>query len=202
MIRPIVCCLSRFSSFALGAPASEWPAEWDLMSGNLNAYTLTVDHSVFSSGASSVLLASKRSSASGYGNLLQATDAAGYRGQRVRYSGDLKTQDVKNWAGLWFMVLDGQGKTLAFDNMQEKERRVRGNTDWQRHDIVLDVPAGGASIRYGVVLSGAGKVWADGLRIELVDQSIPVTSRHSAPSANMPLPHKPPPAPRNLDFEQ
>jgi hypothetical protein len=172
------------------------------MSGNLDAYTLTVDHSVFSSGASSVLLASKRSSASGYGNLLQATDAADYRGKRIRYSGDLKTQGVKAWAGLWFLVLDANAKTLAFDNMQEKERRVRGDTDWQRHDIVLDVPADGASVRYGVVLSGAGKVWADGLRIEVVDQSIPVTSDHSAPSANMPLPRKPPSSSRNLDFEQ
>ena len=53
----------------------------------------------------SALISSKGSSTMGVGFLQQATEATDYRGKRVRYSGDLKTQEAKGWAGLWFRAL-------------------------------------------------------------------------------------------------
>lgn len=42
--------------------------------------------------------------------------------------------------GLWFRVDGTTGKSLSFDNMQD--RAVKGTTEWARYEIVLDVPEG------------------------------------------------------------
>jgi hypothetical protein len=213
MFRTGVCCLFLLSPSAMAqyvAKPPEFavkgyvvtPAGWDLIVGSPRPITVEVDHSVFASGKHSASIAAEGSSDTGFGTLIQATDATDYREKRVRFSGDLKTQEVKNWAGLWFRVVDARRKTLVFDNMQKKERRMPGDSDWRRHDIVVDVPASAKYILYGFILSGTGKLWADELRIEVVDQSIPVTSDSSAPNVGwLSLPSNPPSSPRNLDFE-
>ena len=202
MVRACVSCVVLLSPMALAERAHEIPAEWELMLASPRPITVKLDHSNATSGSSSALMAAEGSSSTGFGVLMQATVAHEYREKRVRFSGDLKSQDLKDWAGLWFRVLDASGKTLAFDNMQSKERRLAADADWQRHDIVIDIPARAAIVLYGVTLNGTGKFWADGLRIEVVDQSIPVTANHSAPSGKQPLPSTPYPSPRNLDFER
>ena len=202
MFRTCVICLFLLSSLALAQQAHDWPNEWEWNVASPRLYSIKVDHTVSSSGTSSALISSKGSSTTGIGFLMQATEATDYRGKRVRYSGDLKTQEVKGWAGLWFRAVDAKGKNLVFGNMEAKERRLRGDNDWQRFDIVVDVPARAANVLYGVILSGSGKLWSDGLKIEVVDESIPVTSTYSEPDPIWPLAKTPPSAPRNLDFEQ
>ncbi len=201
MIRTGVSCLLLSSSLALAQPIHEIPADWHLALASPSPITVKLDHFNATSGASSVEIAREGSSTTGFVALMQATDAADYRGRRVRFSGDLKTQDVKDWGGLWFRVLDARGKTLAFDNMQKEERRVTGDTDWQRRDIVIDVPDRAANVLYGVTLNGTGKFWADGLRLEVVDQSVPITAKSSTLNAKVWLP-SPLSSPRNLDFEE
>jgi hypothetical protein len=180
----------------------ELPAGWELALASPRPVNVQVDHSVATAGEASLLISSKGSSTAGFVALMQTTQATDYRGKRIRFSGDLRTREIKFWAGFWFRVVDARMKTLAFDNMEKKERRMPGDSDWQRHDIVIDVPVGAANILYGVVLNGTGSVWADALRIEVVDQSVPLSSKPFAPQGNLlPLTRTPPPAPRNLDFE-
>ena len=81
----------------------------------------------------------------GFGTLMQSFQATDYRNKRMRYSAVVKSEEVKEWAGLW-MRIDGpvQGKSLGFDNMQN--RPIAGTTDWQKHEVVLDVPQKSTSI--------------------------------------------------------
>jgi erythromycin esterase-like protein len=89
-------------------------------------------------------------------------DAAG---KRVRFSGYIKTEDVRSgFAGLWWRV-DGASGVLAFDNMQD--RGAVGNTDWKRYEIELPVAADARNINFGAILAGTGTAWFDGLSVQL-----------------------------------
>ena len=91
------------------------------------------------------------------------------------------------------MRIDGEdNKPLEFDNMQD--RGITGTTDWNKYKIVLDIPSNSKAINYGVLLGGLGKVWFDNLKIEEVDNSVPVTN----PRKERKLPAEP----INMDFEE
>lgn len=202
MARSGAGCLLLLSSAALAQPVAEWPAEWNLISDNTAVYTAAVDRSTAHDGVSSALLSSGSLSGPGYAILYQITEASGYRGKRVRYSAYLKTREVHFSAGLWFRVDDINGKNLAFDVMEGSRRRLRGDADWKWYSIVIDVPASGANLLYGVALTGSGMIWTDGVSIEIVDQSVPVTARRTAQGIKLPQSGTPSGLPRNLDFEK
>jgi hypothetical protein len=54
---------------------------------------------------------------------MQVFRADDYRGKRLRLSGYVKAEKIDQWAGLW-MRIDGENKTLGFDNMEN--RGIRG----------------------------------------------------------------------------
>lgn len=86
-------------------------------------------------------------------------------GKKIRFSGFIKTEDVKDgYAGFWWRV-DGTGKqrTLAFDNMAG--RGAAGTSDWKEYVIEMDVPANGKGIFFGMLLIGSGKAWFDNIKI-------------------------------------
>lgn len=139
-------------------------------------------------GSKSVVLTSG-AGARGYATLSQAIVTRRYRGRRVRLTVWLKTQDVEGWAGAWMRVDEGR-RSVAFDNMQD--RALRGTHAWSSYSLVLDVPQTADRIRYGGLLSGEGSLWMDGVQLEVVDASVPVTDRM------VPRPTR---APANLDFE-
>lgn len=200
MNRSGTACFLLLSSAAFAQSGIEWPADWNLTSDHPESYSVAVDRSNPHDGASSGLLASRNLSGPGYAILYQAMEASDYRGRRVRYSANVKAQEVRVAAGLWFRVDDANGKSLAFDTM-EGRRALRGDSDWQLYSIVVDVPAKGTNLLYGVALTHTGKVWIDGVSIEIVDQSVPVTARRPGPPVRMPQRKPPPAVPRNLDFE-
>jgi hypothetical protein len=105
-----------------------------------------------------------------------------YRGKRVRLSASVKTEDVQQWAGLWMRVdkVSG-GEPLAFDNMQD--RPIQGTVEWHNYDVVLDVRQEATGIFFGVLLTGSGKVWLNGLQFEAVGQDVPTTGRRNSGSA-------------------
>jgi len=126
----------------------------------------------------------------GFGTLMQTFSADAYRGKRLRLSGFLRTRDA-NSAAMW-MRIDGQGQqTVGFDNMSN--RPLRGDTDWKRYDIVLDVPDSAQVIAFGFLLEGKGEVLADDFHIEPVGKNVAVTGTDRP---------APPAAPANLDFTQ
>lgn len=132
--------------------------------------------------------------ANAYFILMQCVKANDYVGKRMRLSARLKTIDTS--AGQLFMRVDGpppakgeMTKVLAFDNMAG--RPVRGTTDWQRYDVVLDVPDGAISICFGFTLvGGKGEVWGDDFALDAVSRNTLVTQGQL------------PKAPVNLSFDR
>jgi erythromycin esterase len=91
------------------------------------------------------------------------------RGKKLRYTGTIKTEDVKDGhAGLWWRVDKDQQPAVAFDNMVD--RGPEGTTDWQEYVIELEIPEDGSNINFGVILVGTGKAWFDNLQIFLDEE--------------------------------
>ena len=104
---------------------------------------------------------------------MKSVTAREYAGKRVRLSGIVSTEDAESWVGLWMRVGGADDKVLGFDNMQR--RPIKGTTEQQRYDIVLDVPQEGTGLSFGLMLMGKGKAWVGNLRLETVGEEIKVT---------------------------
>jgi hypothetical protein len=104
----------------------------------------------------------------------QRLKADAYRGKRVRLSAFLKAKNVGQGGGLWMRV-DNAQKAVAFDNMGN--RLVTGTSDWQKYEIVLDVSEDAIFLPFGFTLMGAGQLWADDFRLDVVSRDVPVTNR-------------------------
>lgn len=177
---------------ATAASRAETPKGWLPAGSRPKDYKMSVDRTVVHGGKASALLKSAVSAPGGFGTLMQTCKADAFRGKRVRMSGYARSQDVKTWAGLWMRVDGPRGEPLAFDNMQD--RALKGTSDWQKYEIVLDVPESAQEMAFGLLLTGAGQVWIDDLSFEVVGKDVPTTG--PKPSNQVP------PAPANLDFEQ
>jgi len=86
------------------------------------------------------------------------------RGKRITFSGAIRTAGLNGFAGLWWRVDGPGGEVLAFDNMNS--RQIKGDTDWGRHEIELDVPEEAVGIAFGVLMIGKGTAWFDALSID------------------------------------
>jgi C-terminal processing protease CtpA/Prc len=123
----------------------------------------------------------------------ELADIKNFAGHRVRLSADIKSEDVVGSASLWMTVGGLGGRTLADDSMWT--RPIVGTNDWQRYEIVLDIPAVSETevkrVAYGFSLAGPGRVWVSNMRLEAVGTDVPVTDF---------LAYEP--EPLNLDFER
>jgi len=169
--------------------ALEAPKGW-LLAGSAPAdYETGVDRKVSHAGKASGFLRAKEMP-KGFGTLMQMFKPDAFRGKRVRLSAWVKSQQVAGWAGVWMRV-DGDDKApLAFDNMQN--RPIKGTSGWQKYEVVLDVADKATAIAFGILLDGAGAVWIDDIRFEVVDRSVPTTGFGGSTQRA---------APENLDFE-
>ncbi len=147
--------------------------------------------------------------ADGFGSLGQMFLAKRYVGTRVRLRASLKADQVGRWAGLWMRVDKTEGsssRVLAIDNMhEENDRSLKGTTDWQDCQVVLDVPPDATDIAFGVVLVGLGKVSISDLSFEIVDQDVSTTvakpARYMRNQDKMKDFRRPFESPSNLDFQ-
>jgi RNA polymerase sigma factor (sigma-70 family) len=170
------------------------PAGWMCLG---KEYVYALDSAVRHGGQYSCRIQSTETRPSGFAMLSQTIRADAYHGQRLRFSGQIKTDRLSGMATLW-MRIDGENELLAID--KTVEGAVRGTADWQQPRIVLDVPEDSKTIRLAVLVEGTGQAWVDDLKLETVDRTVPVTnaSAHAEVkehTARLPL------RPRNLDFE-
>jgi hypothetical protein len=184
----------------LGTPneaSADQPNAWR---GGGQGYELSVDKRVKHGGkASGSVKATDQ--AKQFGTLTQGIRADKYRGKRLRMTAYVKSATAGGWAGLWMRV-DGKEKTgLAFDNMMD--RAIRGNADWKKYEVVLDVPVEAEAIFFGFLLSGKGQAWVDDIEFEEVGKDVKTTGLEVQP---MDRTGDPPKglleAPRELDFEE
>lgn len=170
----------------------EKPHGWILSGSHPHAYEIGVDPTQAHNGKQSGFLASLTDApVEGFATLMQMFKSDKFRGQRLRLSGYVKTENVGQWAGMWMRVDGRDQEVLQFDNMQN--RPLTGTLPWTHCQIVLDVPADSTAIAFGVLLGGSGRVWMDSLQFDAVDRSVPVTNLDAEPE----LPEEP----MNLGFE-
>ncbi|WP_164007287.1 AraC family transcriptional regulator [Pyxidicoccus trucidator] len=154
--------------------AQKLPVGWYVTESAPKRYEAAVDTTATCEGTRSASLRSLTSDENGYGTFMQAFGAQDFRGKRLRFSAAVRAKDVDGWAGLWMRVEGPDPKQpLAFDNMQS--RALVGSRGCKRYDVVLDVPKEATTIMAGLIMSGTGQAWLDGVRFEVVDTSVPVT---------------------------
>lgn len=117
---------------------------------------------------------------SGFGTIMKQIQPGEYLGKRIRLTGNIKTENIITYTGMWMRV-DGKtpGVMLSFDNMST--RPITGTTEWQKYEIVLDVPDSSSNIAYGVLLEGNGSVWLSNLAIEVVGSDVTSTNTLQQP---------------------
>ena len=107
----------------------------------------------------------KNASGQGFGVGTQQEDVlSAVRGKTIRYSGWIKTENVSDFAGLWWRVDGADSTTLAFNNMSDSA--VNGTRDWQQYSFELPVPSFAKNIDFGVLMVGTGDAWFDDLAID------------------------------------
>ncbi|MFF8534195.1 hypothetical protein ACF07B_19950 [Streptomyces sp. NPDC015532] len=173
------------------APQDTTPKGWGVSGSVPEDYEVGLDFEVFSAGRASAFIRSRHEHPAGYASLLQMIRADDYRGTRLQMTAMVKARDVVGWAGIWMRVDDARDHTVAFDNMQDPERRIAGSVRWRRYSIALDIPETGAYINFGAVMERTGQIWLDDVRLNVVDDSVSATDIVS----NLPR------HPVNLDFE-
>jgi hypothetical protein len=166
------------------------PAGWFVAGSKPASYEAGTDAQAAYNGHPSAYLKSKEPVTDGFGTLMQDFRSDNYAGKRVRFSAFVKADGVGDWAGLWMRVDKGKD-SVAFDNMQD--RPIKGNTGWQRYEVVLDVPQDATGIFYGILLGGSGTVWMNSAKFEVVGADVPTTGGKGT---------KLPDGPTNLDFEK
>lgn len=140
------------------------PAHWFKTGSKPTDYEVGLDRAVSKDGRACVFIKSPVNNPREFGTVMQDIDADQFRGHRVRLVGTVKTDNVKQWAGLWMRV-DGAGKKqLSFDNMWQ--RPIKGTTEWKQYEVILPVPPESEQIAFGVLLSGAGQAWVKDLKVE------------------------------------
>ena len=174
-----------FDSLAVeinGVPYHDPAAKFDLDFENLSGYytggsgfEVGLDSKVAHSGrysfksrfTSATLPAEQKGPAFGVATFTFPVSDA--KGKRARFIGYIKTEKMTDgYAGLWWRVdgeRDGKRAVLAFDNMSS--RGVTGTSDWRRFEINLPVAADATNINFGVLVTGKGTAWFDGLTIDL-----------------------------------
>ena len=179
------------TTFLIANNNNQIPNGWFPAGSNPTEYEMGIDNSTFQNGPSCAYIKSKSPKEKEFGTLMQTISAENFLGKRLQLSGYVKSENVKGWSGMWMRIDGNDRQQLGFDNMQGRE--IKGTKDWQKYEIVLDVPANSKSINFGVLLGGEGKVWFDNFKLEEIDKSVQVTNLTKENT----LPSKP----INLDFE-
>ena len=174
----------------VSSTAESVPEGWYIAGSRPTDYTAGTISDAGRHGTASAYLASREEVVEGFGTLMQEFSAERFLGKRVRMTGFVRAESVEGRAGLWMRVDDTDRASLSFDNMQD--RPIRGTLPWQRYEIVLDVPVESASIAFGILLRGKGKVYVDDFAFEEVAPTVEATEIATALSAT----------PINLAFEQ
>jgi hypothetical protein len=105
--------------------------------------------------AQSVIIRAAVPEPCGFPGLQQMIAADDYRGRTLVFSGELRTEDVADRAGLHLMAGPPAGPATA---RQSPPRRttvtVTGSQDWARHEVTADVPGDAGIVGFGFFLIG------------------------------------------------
>lgn len=97
--------------------------------------------------------------------------------KRIRLVGFCRSANVSKRAGLLVRTERRNGTYITLDNMVD--RPLVGTADWQRCELVIDVPSDTDSIWIGAQLRGSGQVWFKELVLEVVADEVPTTDQYA-----------------------
>jgi len=118
------------------------------------------------------------------GTTMQTFSAVPFRGKKIKFSAQIKTENCNDRCGLTLMIQGPFYKWMSIATMQEES--ATGTTDWQKYVRILEVPERAYSIAIWLQLNGGGKGWFSDIRVEEAGPDEHQTNRGSGP--------------RNLDF--
>ncbi|MDD0812230.1 hypothetical protein PSQ20_17910 [Curvibacter sp. RS43] len=91
-----------------------------------------------------------------------------WRGKTARLSSELKTQGADGaGGGLILQMRDIDNRVLLWNHMNDS--RVIGTQDWKRYSVELPLPEATEEIRIGILLDEQGTLWADDVRLEILN---------------------------------
>jgi hypothetical protein len=160
VIRPINL---SFDGPTEGYVPSGWFNSLGYVGGVSTAYEIKVVPRPEAGSGFCVLFQNPNATAEQFGSLMQRCPAHYLAGKVVRFEGEVASQGVEQWAGLWFRADGADMEVLFFDNMYR--RPIRGSTPWTIYTIDAQLPQQTVWINYGIVLSGRGTMWADNFRL-------------------------------------
>jgi len=179
----------------------ERPAGWIVSGSKPHLYEAGIDPATPHGGGRAALIRCRYAEddpiyaamEKGFATLMQSIAAAPYRGKRVCLSAELRSRDVVGAATLWLRADAATGRSVAFDNMEERsvDGPLTGTRGWTGRRIVLDVPETAESLHFGFYLRGSGEAWAGGFAL-----------REASPEDGEAARARISPAPVNLDFAE
>jgi C-terminal processing protease CtpA/Prc len=95
---------------------------------------------------------------------------ANYKGSSIRLEGYMKLENVKDGFGGLLLRIDGNGASLAFDNMQTQN--INGTKDWAKYSVELPYPEGAELIFVAGIMTGSGKAWFDDFTLTIDGKDI------------------------------
>jgi len=107
----------------------------------------------------SAVLAAAVPEPSGFAVLVQTIYADDYRGAAVTFRGEMRPTDLSDHAGLHLAVGPLQGPPGA--HLRERgssSLTASGSGGWTWHEVTMPVPADAAVIRFGISLTGRGRI--------------------------------------------
>ncbi len=108
------------------------------------------------------------------GCLSQQLDAKPYRGKRIKLQAATRGEVIGPESHAWLRLVITRRTAFIVDpgkNVFDTLEQYPVNTpEWDRREIIADVPADAASISYGIYLLGDGKVWLDSVSLEVVEK--------------------------------
>ena len=107
----------------------------------------------------SVVLAATVPEPTGSAVLVQAIAAEDYRGAAVTFRGHLRATGIAGQAGLHLAVRRPPEGPLGGPLIDDgSSLAVPGSSDWTWHEVTVPVPVDAAVIRFGVSLTGGGRI--------------------------------------------
>ena len=146
-------------------------SQWYYSGINYQSYQCGLDSVNKYQGKSALFIKNENNDTNSFFVIGQSLISDSFKGKIIQLSAYLKLSDVKNLSGLWIRV-DNDSLILASINSWENNFQAKGNKNWDKYILNVKIPDSAAVINYGVILSGAGNVWADHFEIKINNDSL------------------------------
>lgn len=100
--------------------------------------------------------------------LRQTIKADNYRGKHLRFSGDVKVEQVEQQAGLWIEPIV-QSLPHRRAKRLKPENELQGTHAWMSYEDTIFIPDDAIFIRFGLVLHGRGQAWLANTQLEVIE---------------------------------